>query len=162
MECLLGISSNQSEFELRRIDAESNILGAIYNVRSLWDQFAYLVHDMLVDHKLPVHKVSIKKVTETLSSHQYDHEHLVDSLQELLESDWYTYIDSFTNTIKHRQLIEMHFNVSNQWDGFRFSAFTYKKHCFDEKSSTEITDGVLEVCNHIIDSGNYLNMTYGI
>jgi len=79
----------------------------------------------------------------------------------LSESDWYQYMVCFTNTIKHRQLIDMHFNVSDEWDGFRFSEFTYKGRCFDEKSSAEIIEGVLEVCNHIVDSGNHLNMIYG-
>jgi len=42
-----------------------------------------------------------------------------------------------------------------------FQRLLTKTLCFDEKNSTEITDGALEVCNHIIDNGHYLNMTYG-
>jgi len=127
----------------------------------LWEQFAFLVHDMLIEQKLPIHTVDMNKVTKMLAENRSNNPGLVNSLDELLNSDWYQYMVSFTNTIKHRQLIEMHFNVSNQWDGFRFSAFNYKGRCFEQKSSAEIIDGVLEVCNHIIDSGNHLNMAYG-
>jgi len=80
MRYLLGVGSSQGEFEVRRIDAESNILGAIYNVRSLWEQFAFLVHDVLIEQKQPIHKVDLKKVIELLDKDRSKYPGLVNSL----------------------------------------------------------------------------------
>ena len=161
MKYLLNCGPNQDKFELSKLAVEANLIGAVFHTRSLWDHFAQLVNTLLLDNDISVGSVTIQNVTKKLEVNHSKHENIKQALDYLIQSYWYEYIESFTNTIKHRQLVEMEFKVSNRWDGFHFTPFDHNGKCFDEKNCIEVHDGVIEVCNHIVNCGSELNIAYG-
>jgi len=156
-----GFGTNQNEFENGRIASEANIIGAIHNVRIMWEQFAQLVNYLLLDRKFSDSEVSLHRVVLEIATIS-DYEDLKQDLKELKASNWYKYVSSFSNVMKHRNLIEMSFNISHQWDGFTFSAFKYGGQTYNKTDSQELLEGIIDLCNRLIDCGNSLNEAYGI
>lgn len=87
---------------------------------------------------------------------------LTSRLEVLLQSDWYNYVAAFTNTSKHRQLVQhlMTVSIEENRAGIRLAAFTYGNRSFKAYWAHEVLCGAIEVKNGIIECGRLLNAGY--
>jgi hypothetical protein len=154
VERAFGISEDQEEFELAKIANEANTIAAIYTVRSVFDLFAQLVRRLLLEDKLSEDECNIHRVRDHLQDGP-----LRNSIQRLLESEGFRYINAFVNVTKHRSLVKYGPWVDFEDDkaGVKFSAFKYRNKPFPALWSEEILEKILTTKNEIVTAGIALN-----
>lgn len=151
---LFGASERQEEFAYAKIVCEANIIGCLYTARNLWDLFSQLVNALIVVRPLAVSDCSINRVSAAMPASS-----LKARLEVLLQSDWYNYVAAFTNTTKHRQLVQHLMTVSMEENraGIRLAGFTYGDRSFKAYWGHEVLEGAIGVKNAIIECGRLLN-----
>ena len=151
---LLGGHDRQDEFEYARVVSEANLIACIHTCRGIWDTFSQLVNVLSLPKPLPIGACDIKRVAAALSTSP-----LQSAINDLLCSHWFQYVAAFINTTKHRRLIEHTMTVSFEEDraGVKFGAFTYGSTSFPQYWGREVLEGTVEVKNHVIKCGRYLN-----
>ncbi len=158
---IFGVSERQDQFAYAKIVSEANILGCLYTARSLWDLFGQLVNALILVAPLTVDCCNIKSVHGLMSASP-----LKVKLDGLLKSHWYTYVEAFINTTKHRQLVQHMMTVSIEKDraGIRIGSFAYNRYNRTKLFKTywchEVLEGAIEVKNKIIECGRLLNASY--
>lgn len=154
LEYLLGSAEKQGEFEWAKLTNRSNVMAAIYTVRSLCDIFAQLVRGCLLESAISVGKCNIHIVRDHLP--QSD---LRNCLDDLLSSDGFKYVNDFANVSKHRSMISFgaSINFVENRAGVRFESFEYLRRKHPQMWSSEVLVLVLGIKNKIIEAGNYLN-----
>lgn len=154
VERAFGISEDQEEFQLAKIANEANTIAAIYTVRSVFDLFSQLVRGLLLEGKLSENACNIYRVRDHLQDGA-----LRTSIERLLESEGFRYINAFVNVTKHRSLVKYGSWVDfvNDKAGVKFSAFEYRDEQFPALWSGEILEKILTTKNEIVTAGNALN-----
>ena len=154
VERAFGISEDQEEFQLAKIANEANTIAAIYTVRSVFDLFAQLVRRLLLEGKLSEGECNIHRVRDHLQDGP-----LRNSIQRLLESEGFRYINAFVNVTKHRSLVKYGswVDFENDKAGVKFSAFEYRNKPFPALWSEEILEKILTTKNEIVTAGIALN-----
>lgn len=151
---VIGYSDDQEEFHLTKIANEANTIAAIYTVRSLYDLLAQLIRGLLIEDTLSESACNIHLVRDHLPESD-----LKTSIEEVLDSDGFKYINAFANVSKHRSLVKFGSRVDfvNDRSGVKFSAFGYRGQQFPELWSDEILEKILQTKNEIITTGIALN-----
>lgn len=151
---VLGVSDDQEEFQLAKIANEANTIAAIYTVRSLYDLLAQLIRGLLLEDTLSESACNIHRVRDHLPESG-----LKSSIEDVLDSDGFKYINAFANVSKHRSLVKYGAWVDfvNDRSGVKFSAFEYREQQFPEHWSDEILEEILKTKNEIITAGIALN-----
>jgi hypothetical protein len=154
---VLGASERQGEFAHAQIVSEANIIGCLHTARSLWDLFAQLVNALIIVHPLAVSACNLERVVAVMPASP-----LKDRLDVLLASHWYTYVAAFTNTTKHRRLVQHVMTVSMEENraGVRIGAFPYGSKRFESYWGIEVLEGAIEVKNAVIECGRLLSTAY--
>ncbi len=153
---VLGGSDRQEDFHYAKVVSEENLIGCIHTARSLLETFAQLVNRIILGSSVEVSKCAPKAVTAKLPDGE-----LKVKLQELLASHWFTYTSAFTNTIKHRQLIQHQVSISfvDNVVGIKVGAFEYASQPYQAYWANDFLQGVISIKNGVIDLGRTLNLT---
>lgn len=151
---ILGGSDRQEEFAYAKVASEANLISCIYTARSLLETFAQLVNRIALGSAIEVSKCTPKTVVDKLPTGE-----LKIKLQELLVSDWFSYTSAFTNTVKHRQLIQHQASISfiDNVVGIKIGAFNYEKSSYPAYWINEVLQGAITVKNEVIALGQILN-----
>lgn len=153
---VLGGSERQKDFYYAKIVSEANLVGCVYAARSLLEVFAQLLNCIVLRSRIPIPQCTLKKVV----GHLPDGELKV-KLQELVTSNWFTYLSAFTNTVKHRQLVQHQISISfvENVIGIKVGSFEYEGVTYQAYWANDFLQGVIEVKNAVIESGRLLNRT---
>jgi hypothetical protein len=156
---LLGGSERQEDFYYAKIVSEANLIACAYTARSLLEMFAQLVNSLLLSSAIPISKCTLKKVAEKLPPGE-----LKVKLQELFNSHWFIYVYAFTNTIKHRQLVQHQTSICfvDNKVGVKVGSFTYENIAYQAYWATEFLQGIIDVKNELVGSGRALNRACGL
>lgn len=151
---VMGVSDDQEEFQLAKIANEANTIAAIYTLRSLYDLLAQLIRGLLLDDVLSESDCNIYRVRDLLPEGG-----LKRSIEDVLYSDGFKYINAFANVSKHRSLVKYGawVDLVSDRSGVKFSAFEYREQLFPELWSDEILEKILKTKNEIITTGIALN-----
>jgi len=154
IERVFGVTEDQEEFQLAKIANEANTIAAIYTVRSVFDLFSQLVRQLLLNGELSEGACNIHRVRDHLQDGP-----LRASIERLLESEGFRYINAFVNVTKHRSLVKYGswVDLVNDKAGVKFSAFEYRGDQFPALWSDEILEKILTTKNEIVTAGMALN-----
>ena len=153
---IFGCSERQEDFYNAKIVSEANLIGCVHTTRSLLEVFAQLVNCVVLRGSIHASQCTLKRVTETLPDGE-----LRISLEKLLASYWFSYLSAFTNTIKHRQLIQHQISISfvENLVGIKIGSFEYCGVTYQAYWANDFLQGVIDVKNAVIASGRALNST---
>lgn len=154
---LLGVRTE--EYVLAKLASEAHLIGSFHTARSVFDIFSHVVNGLLLNNMLSVKQCDIHKVRKHLPKGQ-----LRTSLDQLVDSYWFSYVTAFINTTKHRGLVEhvVHVDLEENVAGVRLGAFEYDGRQYPEYWGNEVLRGVIEVKNQITSCGQALNAACGI
>lgn len=149
-ELLLRLSVDHSHALL---ETRANVLACIHTVRNAYEHFAQLCNALLLEPQIPIDECGLYKVRARLPDSELKHE-----LDVLAGSDWFKYIAAYSNTSKHRALVQqnMHLSFAEGVAGVRVEGFTHDKD-YPPHMVGDLLEGVLGVKNQIITCGNALN-----
>ena len=155
---VLGGSESQEDFYYAKIVSEANLIGCVYTARSLLEIFAQLINFVVLRNSIPVPECTLKKVAAKVPDGE-----LKVKLHALLASHWFSYVSAFTNTVKHRQLVQHQISISfvENVVGIKVGSFEYDGTPYQAYWAHDFLQGVIEVKNAVIESGRVLNRTLG-
>ncbi len=151
---VLGASDRQHDFEHAKIVSEAHIIGCLQTARGIWDLFAQLLNALVLSQPLAIDVCDIGRVAKALPPSP-----LSEAVDRATASYWYSYVMAFTNTTKHRRLVQHLVSVSfeHQRSGIKLAAFQYNQRSFPAYWDTEVLEGAIEVKNAIVECGRLLN-----
>lgn len=85
------------------LKSEFEFIAALQAIHPIADLMAQIVNAVLLNNQYQIHQVTLNRVRERLSERQ-EFTTTLEKINALTESDGFTFIDGFVNTIKHRQL----------------------------------------------------------
>lgn len=143
---LVFLSSKDVSF--KKLAAQAHIQSAIYNSRALYDIFSHLINKVFLKGSVSVDSCSIDKVKSLLCDGVFK-----TSLISAINTDSYFYVNSFVNTIKHRDLVGMTSSIDFLSDrsGIKFNGFKYNKKDYESLWAIEVLSHSLNVKNNVID-----------
>lgn len=89
--------------------SEFEFIAALQAIHPLADLMAQIINAVVLNDHFQIHQVTLKKVKELLMRQQ-DFTAVLESINALMLSQEFKFIDAFVNTIKHRHLIEVENN----------------------------------------------------
>jgi len=154
---ILGMSEKHEEFAFAKLVGEANVIACLHTARNMWDMFAQLANALILEKPISVGACDIGRVLDAMPPSE-----LETRLRILLDSHWYKYVAAFSNTAKHRRLVQHSMTVSIEENriGFRIGAFSYGDKSFPAYWGHEVLEGAIEVKNGIIECGRLLNTVY--
>lgn len=154
MMLVLGGSDRQEDFYYAKVVSEANLIGCIHTARNLLEIFAQLVNLISLGNSIEIAKCTPKAVAARLPEGE-----LKTMFQELLLSHWLKYTYAFTNTIKHRQLVQHQVSISlaDNVVGIKIGAFEYDHDSYQAYWANEFLQGVIDLKNGTIDLGRALS-----
>lgn len=155
----LGASDQQEQYHEASLAGQAHILGALHAARSMYDILSHVVNGLLLTPQLSVDSCDIHKARDALPSGN-----LRTTLDGLIQSHWFQYIQGFINIAKHRYLISPNLGVCfiDNVAAMKISAFEYKGRQFPQYWTTDVLKGAFEVRNKIIECGCALNAACGL
>jgi hypothetical protein len=156
---ILGASDRQEEFLQAKVVSEANLIGCAYTARSMLETFAQLLNLIILGGSL-----SVADCTPVAVARKLPVGSLKRDLDMLLASKWASYAAAFTNTVKHRQLIEHQVSISSVDDvvGIKIGAFDYRGTQYQSYWASEFLQGLIDFKNDIVGLGRSLNSTLGL
>lgn len=147
---VFGGSDRQEDFHYAKVVSEANLIGCIHTARNLLETFAQLVNRMSLGGSIDVAKCTPKAVAVALPDGE-----LKTKFEELLSSHWFIYTSAFTNTIKHRQLVQHQVAISfvDNVVGIKVGAFEYDGAPYQAYWANEFLQGVINLKNDIVGLG---------
>lgn len=154
LEFILGGSDRQSDFNLAKLSSEANLVACMHTVRNQCDIFGQLVNGLVLEAPMSIGFCSISRVCDRLPSSR-----IKDELISLLNTHWFSYVNGFINTAKHRKLIQHGFSVSFQEDrsGVKLGMFKYGGQTYPSHWGSEVLQGVVDLNNSLVACGRTLN-----
>ncbi len=151
---IIGIHDNQAQFKIARISAHAHFIASVNCVRNLYDIFAQLANGLILDIPIPIDKCDIHKIAKSNIPHT-----LKDEITRLTDSYWFQYTEAFSNTIKHRIIVELNYRIRPNEDRFEpyIFKFLYRDKAYDECYITDALEGIVDTQNKILACGNVLN-----
>ena len=148
---LLFMSSEEHEHSMLVVRA--NVIACIHTVRNAYDHLAQLCNALLLSPSIPVEKCDFHRVREQLQPSPLKQE-----LDTLSASPWFKYVAAYSNTSKHRALVQqsMHLSYIDGVAGLRAEAFTHDQ-TYGPYMVGDLLEGILQVKNHILACGKALN-----
>ena len=147
------------EHEKETIKIQAHIQAAFHNCRSMYDLFAQLLNGVLLSNKYPIYKCNINNVCADLTDSK-----LKLDLIDVLNSENYIYVNSFINTIKHRNLLRFPHTIDfvESKSAIKITQFDFNGRHFDERWGLEALICTYELTNQLIELGKQLNIEYGV
>ena len=154
MMLILGDSDRQEDLHYAKVVSEANLIGCIHTARNMLEIFAQLVNRMSLRSSIEVAKCTPKTVASKLPNSE-----LKTKFEELLSSHWFMYTSAFTNTVKHRKLVQHQASISfvDNVVGIKIEAFEYGGASYQAYWANEFLQGVINLKNGIIDLGRSLS-----
>lgn len=145
------MGSKRQSLDLLAIRA--NVLACIHCVRNGYDHFAQLCNILLLDSQLSPSVATLYKVRVNLPQSS-----LKVLLDEIAASHWFKYVNDFSNTSKHRALVQqsLHLSFADGIAGVRTEAFSHERD-YPAYMVGELLEGILELKNQIVPCGVALN-----
>jgi len=142
-----------------KLGIQAEVQAAVHSARSIHDIFSQIANSLILETPMEVAKCDIKKLSLKLGESE-----LKSHIDIMLGSESFIYIDSFVNTIKHRDLVKSQatLDLREQRSGIRFSSFEYRGKRFPALWAIQVLENALEVKNNIVKSGKLLNYELGI
>jgi len=155
------IPPKEKKFQLHdiRLGIQSETQATVHNARSIHDMFSQIANGLLISPPMEIAKCNIVGLAKKLPPSD-----LKDSIREMLDSESYSYINAFVNTIKHRNLVEFSARIDFQEGkgGVQFQGFEYGGRYFKPLWAVQVIENALEVKNRIVMAGRLLNGELGI
>jgi hypothetical protein len=164
---MLGVADDELKSELSQAEFKSEcyIIGFAHIIHSVSDIMAQIIYYALnlkkkLGSEIPEQNRKLSTILKKLEKLN-----LATNLQSLIEqylnSPEYKYLNAYTNTIKHRSLIDRSYYLSAvppYEHGFKIEEFKYKGENFSSKMSCDFTgSNFLELKKKIINIGNEIN-----
>ncbi|HHA2571641.1 TPA: hypothetical protein ACOEN9_000213 [Stenotrophomonas maltophilia] len=132
----------------------ANVLSCIHLVRNAYDLFAQLCNALLLAQPLDESKATLYMVRKSLPRSP-----LKDLLDSIASSEWFRYVNDYSNTSKHRALVQqsMFLSLEDGVGGVRTVAFSHDGREYPAYELMELLEGILELKNQIVHCGNALN-----
>lgn len=93
--------SSSDEHDWNMLVVRANVIACIHTVRNAYDHLAQLCNALLVVPQIPVEKCDLHKVRDRLPQSALRQE-----LDMLTASQWFKYVAAYSNTSKHRVLVQ--------------------------------------------------------
>ena len=150
---LESLFTSSEEHDYKMLVIRANVISCVHTARNAYDHLAQLINALILSSAIPVKDCDIKKVHKALPS-----SNLRQELDHLIASHWFQYVVAYSNTSKHRALVQqaLHLSFADGKAGVRTNAFTYDKD-YPAYSVGDLLDGILEVKNNIVACGSALN-----
>lgn len=145
--------SSSDEHDWNMLVVRANVIACIHTVRNAYDHLAQLCNALLVSPPIPVDKCDFHKVRDRLPQSALKQE-----LDMLSASQWFKYVAAYSNTSKHRTLIQqsLHLSYADGTAGLRAEGFTHDQ-AYAPYMVGDLLEGILWVKNHILACGKALN-----
>lgn len=157
----LILTPKNKRFDLReaKLGIQAETQATVHNARSIHDMFSQVANSLLVRPQMDVSNCNILKLAQKLPASK-----LKQSIEEMLKSEAYSYVNSFINTIKHRNLVEFgaRYDLQEGKAGVQFRGFEYGGNKFEPHWALQVLEKTLEVKNRIVMAGKLLNDELGI
>ncbi|PKM17171.1 MAG: hypothetical protein CVV11_20615 [Gammaproteobacteria bacterium HGW-Gammaproteobacteria-15] len=159
MKLVFSMGSEKNDLENKVISVQAHLHAALQNVRSMYDILAQLLNALLVHDPIPIHLCDICKVFKALPNGNVRSE-----LEKILASFEYQYVNSFVNTIKHRNLVQFnrHLDLLEGRASIRIKPFSYSGNSYEQKWAIDALKHGLDVKNQLIAIGKLLNSECGV
>lgn len=137
-----------------KLGIQAETQAAIHNARSIHEIFSQIGNSLLLDQPMAADRCTILSLSKRLRESK-----LKNYLEETLTSDSYQYVNSFVNTIKHRNLVKSnsHIDLQEARGGIKFEEFNYNNKTYPSLWAIDVIKTVLEVKNRAIIAGPMLN-----
>ena len=123
-------------------------------VNTLPEVLAQVINIVFLSKKFKINDVTPNRVLANLVDGEFR-----ENYQALLSSDDYAYIKSFTNIIKHINLVKSDYHISfvQEMHGVRFKAFEYRGRKFSEILDSDLIDTVKNFRSMCLQLGIVIN-----
>ncbi len=155
-EHVFGVAEKDYLLTDASLASEANLIACISVTRNAFDSFGQLLNGLVVlepcTGNFYIHNV-LKKLPGGELKRQ---------LNIATSSAWYEYMQAFTNTVKHRQLIKHNSSLSFVEDrrGGKVKGFKYKGKDYADYWVQDVLQGAVEVQNSLVTCGRALNRLY--
>lgn len=145
--------SSSDEHDYNMLVVRANVIACIHTVRNAYDHMAQLCNALLLSPAISIDKCDFHKVRDRLPQ-----SNLRQELDTLSASRWFKYIAAYSNTSKHRALVQqsLHLSYTDGVAGLRAESFTHDQ-TYGAYMVGDLLEGILGVKNHIIACGCALN-----
>ncbi|ERH51201.1 hypothetical protein O203_23930 [Ectopseudomonas chengduensis] len=122
-EMFAAMASFAPKFARAALIHEANVIAAIHTVRNYADIFAQLANTLAMPKPLEIRDCDFGKVADKLPVSD-----LKTKMQELNSSHWFRYLAAFSNTAKHRRLLQSQptTTFTDNVSGLRVEEFSYQ------------------------------------
>lgn len=131
--------SRSEDFELAIKIREISLVSSVMTANTLPEVLAQVINIVLSNKNFKINDVTPNKILAQMNNGE-----LKKNYQALIESDEYAYIKSFTNIVKHINLVKSDYHISfvDGVHGVRFKAFEYKDRAFPEMLDRDLISTV--------------------
>lgn len=141
--------SRNEDFALAKKIREISLVSSVMMANTLPEVLAQVINIVLSNKKIKINGVTPNRVLDHLDGGEFK-----DNYQALIDSDEYAYIRSFTNIIKHINLVKSDYHISfvEGLHGVRFKGFEYKDRKFSEVLDRDLIGTVKKfrsMCLHL-------------
>ncbi len=159
MDSIHAFGENRIEQDRHTLIAQANAQACVHSARAIHDLIAQVINIFLLKGSLGERDCTISAVRKKL-----DQCSLKSHLDELLDSTEFDYVNSFVNTIKHRNLISFNeaIDFANDKHGLIFKDFFFNGKSFANKTLIELLVTTDAVKNKAINSGILVNQALGL
>ncbi|VVN18443.1 hypothetical protein PS645_04173 [Pseudomonas fluorescens] len=153
---IFGIEDDDGVLWQAGIVSEANFIACTTITRSSFDSFGQLVNQLMLTKPCKANPY-VQEVAKALS-----HGELKEELSAAISSEWFAYIQAFSNTVKHRQLITHNPSLSfiDENRGGKVEGFDYKGHYHPACWVMEALEGTVQLQNSLVACGKALNRAY--
>lgn len=154
MDVTHKLLSRNEGFNLAIKIREISLVSSVMTINTLPEVLAQVMNVVLCNNELKINDVTPNKVLAKLIPGN-----LKKKYQALIDCSEYDYIKSFTNIVKHINLVKADYHISfeNDVHGVRFKSFKYKNRTFPEKLDTDLVSIVKSFRTMCLEFGIEIN-----
>jgi hypothetical protein len=144
-----SFSTHDPRFGAAWFSYEAHVEGCVYALHAMADILAQIINIVVLKSRLKEEDVAVRQLVKLLKS-EPSASQVMASIQRLLDSDEYCYIDAFCNTVKHRRLLDTKFRAEDgigtrNKEGIKFLPFSYKGKTYPESWGDDILEYRLRI-----------------
>jgi hypothetical protein len=159
MDSIHTFGNKRIEIDRHILIAQAHAQASVHSARAIHDLIAQLINIFILNSSINEPGCSIQAVEKNL-----DQCSLKSHLGQFLTSTEFQYVNSFVNTIKHRNLISFNeaIDFSKDKHGLFFKEFVFNKNTYTKKSLVELLSITHTVKNKAIEFGILVNQELGL
>ena len=136
------VSLGGTLFEEAAFSYEAQVEACVLSLHSLADILSQIINVVILGRRFKEDDVSIKRVLEVMEKEGIAPD-VVKSTRGMIDDELFLYIEAFSNTIKHRRLINTEFRAefgekSRNESGLRFEEFIFKNRTYPQTWGSDI------------------------